>query len=137
MGSVGFGRRGARPTGGSGPLHANGSELPFRYYHKRLAAPDLRFFAVPCSLEECSRYEAEPTAEDQARLAADVGQPTRLWLVKRWWGNWKFDLEDALGTAARCFNLRDEQDVGGVVVALFERSPACSVNQVVSRGRDW
>lgn len=106
---------------------ANTSQLPFDYYYRRTAATALPRFGVPCSLEACYRPEAHTTDDDKLRLGKELEPYERIWVVKRWWGNWDFSLDDALGDrAAAVFERADVRDVGGVVVELYvhtERGP--------------
>ncbi len=101
-------------------FNGNSSQLPFNYYYSRFSATKLPQLSVPCELDRCYRFEAPANAEDRARIGSQVSVYQRIWLVKRWWGNWDFTAEDAVGPRyAKQLRFIEEKDVGGVVVTLY------------------
>ncbi len=102
-------------------FNGNSSQLPFNYYYSRFSATELPQLSVPCELDRCYRFEAPADAEDQSRIGSEVSDYQRMWLVKRWWGNWDFTAEDAVGSKyAKQLRFIEEKDLGGVVVTLYE-----------------
>lgn len=102
-------------------FNGNSSQLPFDYYYSRFSATELPQSSVPCELDRCYRFEAPANAEDRARIGSEVSNYQRMWLVKRWWGNWDFTAEDAVGQRyAKQLRFIEEKDLGGVVVTLYE-----------------
>ncbi len=51
----------------------------------------------------------------------------RIWLVKRWWGNWEFTISDALGDYAGNLQRRDWHAMEGVVIVLYENAASQGV----------
>ncbi len=102
-------------------FNGNSSQLPFDYYYSRFSAVELPQSSVPCELDRCYRFEAPANAEDRARIGSQVSDYQRMWLVKRWWGNWDFTAENAVGSRyAKQLRFIEEKDLGGVVVTLYD-----------------
>lgn len=109
-------------------FQGNSSQLAFDYYYSRIARTPLPEQGVPCTLDHCYRYEGLTQREDQERIADRVRDYRRIWLVKRWWANWDFTIADAVGARyAERLRLREEVDLGGVVVMLYEAAGGVEV----------
>jgi mannosyltransferase len=96
--------------------------IPFGYYYARTRVKRLPSYGSPCPwLAVCPGVPSWGVI--RAWLAARVLPYRRLWVVRRWYGNWDFDLPQAIGlrAAARFRRVGEENFSDGVVVRLYER----------------
>lgn len=99
----------------------NSSQFPFDYYYTRAASVQLPKVGVPCDAYTCRRWDSRPHEDDQARIADQLSQYRRVWVVKRTYGNDDFHVADAVGDAfANRFNKIGQKRLYGVQVTLYE-----------------
>lgn len=110
-----------RPDGDVILFQANTSQLPFGYYYKQLASPSLPYVGVPCTLDFCNHPEGQTSRAARERMERELRPYRRIWLVKRWWGNWDFSIGAAIGQgAAERLRRVDVQAFPGVAIELYE-----------------
>ena len=110
-------------------FQSNSAQLVFDYYYHRLDGLGLEEIGLPCNLDRCwYRFEGRMHPEDREYVAGMIRSTERVWLIKRWWGNWAFGLADAVGESeAENWRLVTTQEVPGVVVSLFEKQDRAKV----------